>query len=703
MGLKLYPSEVQSFASEISANVAALAEQLENSLLKIEDFEGEKELDGVSWGGTKQQLASHKYVIRGILAAGDMMSEDARRLAADVGDEILDEDVIQDQLYTQQQLKEEVEQGLQYYRYRHGQTLPDGTVLNFGNIISSYTDVLNTCIAWIQTYHEKLERLYAINSSTGSLFQRAIDLFNAVSVVNAAVIGSWNGKEFTAAAPAEAVAVIMGGWANTRTGRELRRAGITMEQIQNMEALGYTPEGIVAIALCCETEDDRKFLENLMEEDYIRAFAIPPGTLSDSMSIVMADYAAKVAKLSVVEDGCKKLQEFNNAIYQFEKTGHDVFRYSSHSAGYLSRLYSGSQILLEVNTRDIIQNGSNEEKKNRSYILMAASSLWGSQYSIINGTKFTGAITHIFSDLEMKNLKYDEKNHAFSFSLSYEADLIQQGDVSNNYGPERGEQRKGTWEVAADVIELGVDVTKVQVSDTLRELNEQKDKLATECFVNGITNATIAAISVYNPAIGLTLGMIKSVLKEDWGSIDNHMGDIMSEINQSEDTRISKTLLNSALEMRDSFQEYHEKLAALDENIKKVKDDYWLGVFGSGGYYIYKEDGAVESETHLLYTGVYNPDTLEKMVAWEKKGLAGLDSRFEDYSFDTLSARVDDNWQLDTVIKDNAIILLNGGDIMNMDPEEFTQAAMELQNIVRGEGEEYENWTIDSYFNGGIS
>ena len=100
MGLKLYPSEVQSFASEISANVAALAEQLENSLLKIEDFEGEKELDGVSWGGTKQQLASHKYVIQGILAAGDMMSEDARRLAADVGDEILDEDVIQDQLYT---------------------------------------------------------------------------------------------------------------------------------------------------------------------------------------------------------------------------------------------------------------------------------------------------------------------------------------------------------------------------------------------------------------------------------------------------------------------------------------------------------------------------------------------------------------------------------------------------------------------------
>lgn len=54
MGLKVYPGEIQSFASDISSNVESLAGGLEEALVKIEDFETEKNLDGVAWSGTKE-------------------------------------------------------------------------------------------------------------------------------------------------------------------------------------------------------------------------------------------------------------------------------------------------------------------------------------------------------------------------------------------------------------------------------------------------------------------------------------------------------------------------------------------------------------------------------------------------------------------------------------------------------------------------
>lgn len=126
MGLKVDPGEIQKFTSDICSNAESLAESLEDSMIKIENFENEKELDGVSWNGTKEQLANHKYVIQGIIAASDMMREDAYTLASSVGNEVLDEDELKEKLCTQKTIRIEAQKSVNNYRVKNGKSLAEG-------------------------------------------------------------------------------------------------------------------------------------------------------------------------------------------------------------------------------------------------------------------------------------------------------------------------------------------------------------------------------------------------------------------------------------------------------------------------------------------------------------------------------------------------------------------------------------------------
>ena len=76
--------------------------------------------------------------------------------------------------------------------------------------------------------------------------------------------------------------------------RQLLGKGVTAEQIQNMEELGYTAGQILAALDMCETTEDRQFFGYLMDgtkQAYGQAFAIDPDQLSDGMILLMADYA----------------------------------------------------------------------------------------------------------------------------------------------------------------------------------------------------------------------------------------------------------------------------------------------------------------------------------------------------------------------------------------------------------------------------
>ena len=694
MGLKVYPGEIQSFASDISSNVESLAGGLEEALVKIEDFETEKNLDGVAWSGTKEQLASYKYVIQGIIAASDMMREDAGKLASGAGNEQLDEDELRDKLISLQSIRGGLTTTLHTCQANNGRVMADGTVLDYTPRITMYTGLLNSTIHQIHMCEDKLERLRIIENNTSSLFQGAITLFSAVESVNASLSGSWNGSAFTAAPSAEAIEQIKGGWETTKTVRELRRLGVTMEQYWNMERLGYTADEIQLLVLCCETEEDREFLANLMEEDYIKAFAITPGKLSEGMSVIMAEYAARLAELSIVEDGCKKLQDFINAIYQFETTTAPLFKHTTQLEGYLSRLYAGSQVLLEANSYRILTEEVGDDIKERSYLLMAMSSLWGSQYQIYSEADFKGSLAHNFSGLKMEGLKYDEIEHIFSFDLLYEVDtgkLVASSDLGKGYEVKMTGHESGRWTVSADVFELPSDLDHAELSDSLRQLYEERENLMSECFLNGVTNAAIAVISTFNFPLGTALGLMKAGIQSDWENFTDHSVDGVKELNGY--NRNVQSSAGAIGEIAKGLEEYFTRSKEIEEAIADKKSEYWLNIFGAGGGYDLEAGG--ETETYVLYKGVHNPDTLEKLRKWQENGLVGLDSSLTGQEWDDILQRIRGT----DIVKSNAEILLKGGDIYGMDPKEFSKAAKEVENAI-GVKKGNSNWSLESYFGG---
>lgn len=652
-------------------------------------FENEKELDGVSWNGTKEQLANHKYVIQGIIAASDMMREDAYTLASSVGNEVLDEDELKEKLCTQKTIRIEAQKSVNNYRVKNGKSLADGTVTNYSGIISIYLSTISICESLIDGYENKLDKLEAIENRTSSLFLEATDLFNAVQNVNATLGGSWNGSSFTATVPEEYISLIKGAWENTKDVRELRQLGVTIDQYRNMEKIGYTAEGIKALVASCVTEEDRQFLAELMNEDYISAFAISPASLSEGMALTMANYATYLARWSTIEDGCKKLQEFNNAIYQYEKTGISPIGYSSNAGAYLSRLYAGTQLLLEMNSNEIL-NLTEAGAKDKNYLLMAMSSLWGAQYQVITSADFDHDLGKVFKNVEINQLKYNESMHKFSFDMLYVADKILLGDSTNGYKPVT-EEITGSWQISTECTVMPSDLDGEKMVDAMRELEEQADELREEYFLKGSIGTIITAVSAWNPLLGMGLSALCTIE----GYADMELGALTDKLNEKTGGEYTSVSVESLVGILGTYQDYLNSTKAIDNMIMHVKDDYMMSMFGAGGIC------EVEGETYLIFDGIYNPNSLEKLGQWQKNGLTGLDSKFTSKDIESLLDYITRLKKKDSeTIRSNAEVLIKGGNIVNMDPLDLYKAIKVVEEAVR-ETKEWDEWTIQLYFEGG--
>ena len=170
-----------------------------------------------------------------------------------------------------------------------------------------------------------------------------------------------------------------------------------MEQIQNMEGLGYTPEKVLQAWEVCQTKEDREFFICLMngtEEDYIKAFAIDPNDLSEGMTIIMADYACHLLKLdegrNSTEESEKRLMEFNNAILKSEILTEDSLGNPVlvRRDVYIEKLCIGTQLLMQADLAELAAMQPDEKGYNdlfRKYeekFVMAQ--LWAAERDVIH-------------------------------------------------------------------------------------------------------------------------------------------------------------------------------------------------------------------------------------------------------------------------------------------------------------------------------
>lgn len=211
-------------------------------------------------------------------------------------------------------------------------------------------------------------------------------------------------------------------------------------------------------------------------------------------------------------------------------------------------------------------------------------------------------------------------------------------------------------------------------------------------MANAIADAVIIGVAAWNPLAGMALGAAKTVIKEEWGNLDNDAVDIVKQT-----TDINKTALSSAQAIFDSMQKAGERASEIEEEKEKEKWEYWMNVFGSGGSYnIMMED---DEKIYLLYRGVYNPETLDNMRKWQEQGLVGLEKGLiDDDQIKDIVREMVDHEVPDKVIQ-NAKILMSGGNIVEMDPQDFSMAAEEVDERV-GKKLDNPDWSIKSYFSG---
>ncbi len=173
------------------------------------------------------------------------------------------------------------------------------------------------------------------------------------------------------------------------------------------------------------------------------------------------------------------------------------------------------------------------------------------------------------------------------------------------------------------------------------------------------------------------------------------LGALTDKLNEKTGGEYTSVSVESLVGILGTYQDYLNSTKAIDNMIMHVKDDYMMSMFGAGGIC------EVEGETYLIFDGIYNPNSLEKLGQWQKNGLTGLDSKFTSKDIESLLDYITRLKKKDSeTIRSNAEVLIKGGNIVNMDPLDLYKAIKVVEEAVR-ETKEWDEWTIQLYFEGG--
>lgn len=610
-------------------------------------FENEKELDGVSWNGTKEQLANHKYVIQGIIAASDMMREDAYTLASSVGNEVLDEDELKEKLCTQKTIRIEAQKSVNNYRVKNGKSLADGTVTNYSGIISIYLSTISICESLIDGYENKLDKLEAIENRTSSLFLEATDLFNAVQNVNATLGGSWNGSSFTATVPEEYISLIKGAWENTKVSRELRQAGITFEQIQNMKELGYTAEDVLNIWENCETEVDKDFFKCLMTgtaESYEKAFSLDPLEVSDYMMMIAADYSIRIFEIdeegNLTPAGKKAFEDFNNALFLSANMQCKSMPFL-HSNVYLEKIYAYVSELTMGLSVELASMEPKEDTYDQLYNELVKRiglvNLWGSEIMFKDTLLEVQVATGI-----LKISLTDYTNGEIDFKLGHYS-LWDDG------------YKEQTLET--DILWFPNDQDNVWTLERLEKLSELREDILKDTIISAVQGAVLAGLGILSPYAAIAGGIVFMGMNGEIQSLPE-----LSNIELGTVGKAGVDVVNATVpEILNGMKKWLDANDALTEEQWKVKME-WFGTGGKCTILPSNEWLKPLGDINIVQGDIYDPDVIRGIYVWETRGIAGWMGWESDPSFvEAIEEEIRNNQKLTKEEEEECIKLLKGG------------------------------------------
>ena len=317
----------------------------------LDQFVADNELESQSFGELKEHMEDYRLVLNSMTAANNEDIADYNYLKSHVGSEDIDGVVVLAQMDKAEEGFNSAERLAEKYRRMSYSTSYD---LVTAQSMRTQAQMYECSAAlWQQIYDcwkQKEETYDRIESSTASLFT-AGPLMRA-DIRSALETFGVSGKYQTKGNPLWRQKLQDGEISETR--RELLKMGVTKQQLQHMEEIGYLPKEVKAILESCETEEDRVFFGYLMEgtaESYQEAFLLDPNRISDFMMTMAADYSVHILEVDadgqLTADGKKAFEDFNNAILSANK----VYLYDMGEAGkqmsgllyrdvYLEKMYA---------------------------------------------------------------------------------------------------------------------------------------------------------------------------------------------------------------------------------------------------------------------------------------------------------------------------------------------------------------------------
>lgn len=457
--------------------------------------------------------------------------------------------------------------------------------------------------------------------------------------------------------------------------RYLLLQGITEEQINNMQTMGYQPHEIRAVWESLATEEDRNFYIYLMEgteEAYEQAFAINPNDLSEHMMLVLSDYACHF----LMTDGngeyiyIHQLELFNNALlsanqmYYYPENEETAYWASSlcYSDIYMNMLQSGTRMLLESATFTLAEletnNPTYSEILERYGRELSMANLWASEQFMIQEIIAQG-IPGMEHAIRLSNIQFSGGQSGignFDFQLEYSDGRVQQ--------------------VSSELLISSLELDIQHGAERLEHMRSEQNRL----MQNMILEMLEGSLTISAGFIAPELGLMVSAVCMAYGD-----GSSLSDLDSIANTDMGRLGINQSQNVIDHMVAYFISDINSNSALSQAEWDEKMDMFGLGGMTI------IDGEDAVTFSGMYDPDVLRKILIWEEKGPAGLmgwsEDKIDGIKDGIVKGNVEEGQsELCSAILDGRYSILTdsyidkNGKIVNVPFEEFQKALREIDN-----------------------
>ena len=577
----------------------------------LDQFVADNELESQSFGELKEHMEDYRLVLNSMTAANNEDIADYNYLKSHVGSQDIDGVVVLAQMDKAEEGFNSAERLAEKYRRMSYSTSYD---LVTAQSMRTQAQMYECSAAlWQQIYDcwkQKEETYDRIESSTASLFT-AGPLMRA-DIRSALETFGVSGKYQTKGNPLWRQKLQDGEISETR--RELLKMGVTKQQLQHMEEIGYLPKEVKAILESCETEEDRVFFGYLMEgtaESYQEAFLLDPNRISDFMMTMAADYSVHILEVDadgqLTADGKKAFEAFNNAILSANK----VYFYDMGEAGeqmsgllyrdvYLEKMYAFTDSLALGQAWEMsgMEPGTAEYEKEQMKLnkQIGLTNLWASEILLTENLKRAQG-----EAVDMKVTLTDYLTGDIGYEIKHYS--------NGGYVCE---------EVNTKILWKPNDLDNKWTGERLEELEKRKETILRGAVSSMVKNGSIAALAVVNPEAALVISALCMGLEGeistlelpeiDTGNLGFNMG--LAGANEG-----MADLINGLTEWAEANKE-------LDAEQWKAKME-WFGTGGACEITYSRDELQTGTIPAVLHADLYDPDVIRGIKVWEEDGIAG--------------------------------------------------------------------------------